>query len=130
MEALIPIFVILVIVGIGFGIHQFAMVSDLRSSEESNIAQIAILRRELSSLREKLQSIRLGDYKPTNSEIQSARSRIKKPAVQNESSSCFFCDEAIHKTALVCRHCGRPNAENIENIKKNDDEVRRILSRV
>ena len=130
MEALIPILVILFIVAIAFRITQFIKVSDLRSSEESNIAQIESLRRELSQLREKLQSIRLGQYKPNPAEMQSLRSKYQRPEMKSEFFSCFFCDEAIYTKALVCKHCGRPNEKNMGGIKRNDEQVRRVLSRV
>ena len=102
-------------------------ISELESEEEKNVSELEELRCDISSLKRKLQSIRLKQYKPTEQELIKLRQKVEHEMSTGSLDKCFFCDEYLSSLALVCRSCGRLKIDNMEKIRKNDQEVRRIM---
>jgi hypothetical protein len=122
----VVVVVVVVIVVLGWLVQIAFMirVSHLRSEEDSNIARIADLRSQINAARDKLQSIRIGEYQPSDREI--AEYTARKVNTSSELR-CFFCDEPLSGNALVCCKCGRPNYHNLDGVAEKDKKVRRIM---
>lgn len=83
----------------------------LRRSRVRLHARINKLRAECAMLRRDL-----GGMMPVASS-PSARGDASRPfgngGSSGEASRCYFCDETMPATALVCRHCERPNVRRL-----------------
>ena len=128
-----PGFIIVGVVSVVGLIASLAIVSranGLRRLEEQNIGTIASLKAQLSTGRTKLQEIRQGRYTPTKAELDRINPKLDAIDTPSSEEPCFFCDEPLHKDALVCQACARINTNNLDAVAKNDARVLKALSNV